>query len=307
MRKLLLVANPSSSGFTGAAFREVEATLGDGYLVTTVWPNSPAESRQAAADAANEGFSVVAAMGGDGVAHHVANGLAFTGTALGVIPTGTTNVVARILGVPMKPGLAASRILSGHRRMMSLAHISTESPLAARSEYAVFSLGMGLDADVVAVSDQRPAAKYHFSSLNFATIAATQVVKKYRMRPADMLVECAGERVHASSVLVQVHDLYTYWGRVPLLLTPDPENGPTALVVERVSVTGTVGLAARGLLRRQMDRQRGIHVFHDFEKLVIHAEPSAAFQADGELLGTADSVEITPAYDALSVIAPAHD
>jgi diacylglycerol kinase family enzyme len=304
MRRLLLVANPSSSGFTGAAFRDVEATLGEGYAVTTVWPNGPAESRQAAADAADDGFSVVAAMGGDGVVHHVANGLAFSATALGVIPTGTTNVVARILGIPMKPAAAAARLLSGHRRMVSLAHIATESPLAARSEYAVFALGMGLDADVVAVSDQRPAAKYHFSSVNFATIATSQILTKYRNRPADMLVECGGQRVHAVSVLVQVHDAYTYWGRVPLLLTPQPGDGPTAVAIEKVSAAGTIGLATRGLLRRDMDRQRGIHVFHDFEKLLIHAEPSAAFQADGELLGKADSVEITPAYDALSVIAP---
>lgn len=307
MRKLLLVANPSSSGFTGAAFRDVEATLGEGYAVTTVWPNGPAQSRQAAADAADDGFSVVAAMGGDGVVHHVANGLAFTSTALGLIPTGTTNVVARILGIPMKPAAAAARLLTGHRRMVSLAHIATESPLAARSEYAVFSLGMGLDADVVAVSDQRPAAKYHFSSVNFATIATSQVLTKYRNRPADMLVECGGQRVHAVSVLVQVHDVYTYWGRVPLLLTPQPGDGPTAVAIEKVSAVGTIGMAARGLLRRDMERQRGVHVFHDFEKLLIHAEPGAAFQADGELLGKADSVEITPAYDALSVIAPNSD
>ncbi len=304
MRRLLLVANPSSSGFTGAAFRNVEATLGDGFEVTTVWPNGPAESRQAAADAAEEGHSVVAAMGGDGVVHHVANGLAFTGTALGVIPTGTTNVAARILGIPMKPGPAAAHILTGNRKQLSLAHIATESPLAARSEYAVFSLGMGLDADVVAISDRRPAAKYHFSSLNFAAIATKQVLTKYRNRAADMLIECSGRRVHASSLLVQVHDLYTYWGRVPLRLTPEPGDGLTALAIERVSAINTATLAARGILKRNLDRDGRSQVFHDFEKLIVHAEPSAAFQADGELLGNADSVEITPAYDALSVIVP---
>ena len=307
MRKLLLVANPSSSGFTGASFRAVEAALGEGFDVTTVWPNGPAESRQAAEDAANEGYSVVAAMGGDGVVHHVANGLAFTGTALGVIPTGTTNVVARILGIPMKPEQAAARLVAGHRRLLTLAHIATESRLAARSEYAVFSLGMGLDADVVAISDMRPAAKYYFSSVNFAAIAAKQVISKYRSRPADMLVECNGVRVHASSVLIQVHDLYTYWGPVPLRLSPDVGDGLTALAVERVSISAAAGLAARGVLQRRMERQRGVDVFHDFDKMLIHAEPSAGFQADGEMLGKTDSVEITPAYDALSVITPQRD
>ena len=123
----------------------------------------------------------------------------------------------------------------------------------------------------------------------------------------DMLVECGGHRIHAASVLVQVHDLYTYWGPAPLRLTPEHGDGPTALAIERVAVLRAAGLAARGLVRRRMESQRGAHVFHEFEKLIVHAEPAAAFQADGELLGKADSVEITPAYDALSVIAPGRE
>jgi diacylglycerol kinase (ATP) len=304
MRRLLLIANPSASGFTGAALREVEATLARAFAVTTAWPNSPAESRQAAADAAAGGYSVVAAMGGDGVVHHVANGLAFTATALGVIPTGTTNVVARILGIPTNPGKAASRLITGRQQPITLAHIATESPLAARSEYAVFSLGMGLDADVVAVSDQRPTAKYHFSSLSFAAIATKQVFGKYRTRLPDMLVQCEGARVHAATVLVQIHDSYSYWGRVPLRIDPGPVDGLTAVAIERVSPTAAIGLAARGLLRRPMAGHSGAHVFTSLDKLVVEAEPPARFQADGELLGTADSVEITPAYDALNVVVP---
>lgn len=304
MRRLLLIANPSASGFTGAALRDVEATLSSKYAVTTAWPNGPAESRQAAADAAGEGYSVVAAMGGDGVVHHVANGLAFAPTALGVIPTGTTNVVARILGIPLNPRKAASRLVSGMQQPFTLAHIATESQLAARSEYAVFSLGLGLDADVVAVSDQRPAAKYHFSSLSFAAIATKQVLSTYRTRLPNMLVECDGQRVHAATVLVQIHGAYTYWGRVPLRIRPDPGDGLSVVAIERVSATATIGLAARGLMRQPMSKQAGAHVFTDIEKLIVEAEPAARFQADGELLGSTDSVEITPAYDALTVIVP---
>ena len=304
MRRLLLIANPSASGFTGAALRTVEAKLGEAYAVTTAWPHGPAESRQAAADAAADGYAVVAAMGGDGVVHHVANGLAFSATSMGIIPTGTTNVAARILGIPTNPGRAASRLISGRPSPLTLAHIATDSPVAARSEYAVFSLGIGIDADVVAIADRRPAAKYHFSSVNFAAIAANQVVSKYRSRLPNLLVECNGRREHAATVLVQVHDMYTYWGRVPLRLTTDPGDGLTALGVERVSTNKAVSLVARVLLKRPIEKQRGSHLFHDVQKLIIHAEPPAQFQADGELLGSTESVEVTPAYDAISVITP---
>lgn len=305
MRRLLLIANPHASGFTGAALREVEAILGGRYDVTTAWPNSAAESRQAAADAAAGGYAVVAAMGGDGVVHHVANGLAFTPAALGVIPTGTTNVVARILGIPVDARKAASRLIAGRQQPLTLAHIATESRLAARSEYAVFSLGLGLDADVVSVSDQRPTAKYYFSSLNFAAIATKKVITDYRTRLPNMLVQCDGLRAHAVTVLVQVHDAYTYWGRVPLRIAPDPGDGLTAVAIERLSTTAALGLAARGLLRRPMASHDEAHVFTDIQKLIVEAEPAARFQADGELLGTTESVEITPAYDALTVITPA--
>ena len=140
--------------------------------------------------------------------------------------------------------------------------------------------------------------------MNFAAIAFNQVVKRYRSRLPDMRVECDGRVVHATTVLVQVHDLYTYWGRVPLRIMPEPGDGLTALAVERVTTTRAVGLAARGVARQPMAKQRGAHVFQDLEKLLIHAEPAAQFQADGELLGRAEDIEITPAYDALTVIAP---
>ena len=65
-------------------------------------------------------------------------------------------LVAMALAVFLSIGVYLSEwdpvsLLTGQLRTMSLAHIATESPLAARSEYAVFSLGMGLDADVVAI------------------------------------------------------------------------------------------------------------------------------------------------------------
>ena len=75
MGRLLIIANPAASGFTGAALRTATNALGRRYEVDTAWPTSAAGSREAAAAAASQGYEVVAAMGGDGVAHHVAQGL----------------------------------------------------------------------------------------------------------------------------------------------------------------------------------------------------------------------------------------
>ncbi len=109
MRSAVLISNPSASQFTGGLFREVRDELSQSFDLTTQWPTSPLETSRESLKAATSGVDAVFAMGGDGVAHHVANSLVGSGTALGLIPVGTTNVLARILGVPLNP-LKASRV-----------------------------------------------------------------------------------------------------------------------------------------------------------------------------------------------------
>ena len=63
--------------------------------------NQAGDARRLAAEAAREGFRVVTAAGGDGTVNDVANGLAGTGVALGVLPVGTMNVFAKEHGLPL--------------------------------------------------------------------------------------------------------------------------------------------------------------------------------------------------------------
>ncbi len=303
MRRALLVANPSASGFTGGRFREVLAILGEAYDVTPAWPNGPAESRQSAAEAAEDGTDLVIAMGGDGVVHHVANGLVGTPTALGILPAGTINVVARLLGIPQKTAQAARALLDAEPHRLPVAHMASDSRTGARSEYAVFSLGIGFDADVVGIVEQRPYTKYAMASLSFAKVATSQIIGTYRSRQPNMVVECDGERAYAVTVLVQVHDVYTFFGRMPLRLGP-AGAGPTALAAERLTVLGTLDLVRRAATGSSPAAHRGVKVWSGFEKLVIEADPQSHFQADGELLGPTTSLEVTPMPDALTVLHP---
>ena len=304
MRRLLLVANPTASGFTGALHRDVVAILSEAYEVTRAWPDGPAGAREAAADAVEEGFDAVVAMGGDGVVHHVANGLVHSPTALGLIPVGTTNVLARIYGVSSRPRKAAEAILDAEITTMPVAHVATESAAAARSEYALFSLGVGFDADVVAIAETRPHSKLWFGSLHYARTALRQAFGSYRGRPANLRVECQGDSVDAVAAFVQIHDLYTYFGAVPISLSTEPAEALTAIAIEKVSAPVVASIASRLASRRDMAQTRGAHVWHDFTKIVIRAEPSAPFQADGELLGATDDLEVTPEPDALLILHP---
>ena len=67
-----------------------------------------------AARAVEAGADVVCAIGGDGTVNEVVNGIAGSGVPLAVIPTGTVNVLALELGIPLDPPDACRLAAQGH-------------------------------------------------------------------------------------------------------------------------------------------------------------------------------------------------
>ena len=153
----IILANPSSSGFTGGALRAVLTTLGPD--AEAVWPEDADATVRVAAEAGAEGTTVVA-MGGDGMVHHVARGLVGTPGRLGILPVGTTNVVARLLGIPSDPIAAAGVIAAEHAEHLPTAAATYETMAGTPVERPVlFSLGVGWDAEVVAAAETEPYRK----------------------------------------------------------------------------------------------------------------------------------------------------
>ncbi len=305
MPRLLLIANPLASGFTGAMHREVMEILSGSYDAHSIWPNNPTESQEASAKAAADGVDVVAAMGGDGVVHHVANGIAHSDTALGIIPAGTTNVLGRILGTPAKPVPAARFLATNppHHRI-ALGRIDATGPQGPLSGYAVFAAGLGLDAEVVRQAEARPHKKVWFGGLHYARSAGWMFLSKFRKRLPTMRASSGERKADAVAVITQVHWPYTYFGRTPLRVTPRPITGLSSLIVEKVPPARAVGLAATAVAGRGLERIPGMAVWAGIEELVVSADPPAWFQADGELLGQLTELHLRFAPDALAVAAP---
>jgi len=283
-------------------FRDVAATLSESFDVVAQWPGGPQETREHAATASANGYAVVAAMGGDGVVHHAANGVVGTTAALAVIPVGTTNVAARIFGLPKKPARAAEAIAALPAVPTRLARIESIGDGATTVEYATFAVGVGFDADVVERADRRPHSKLRFGGFHYAESAASALLRDWRGRPANLRVDIEGDRIDGVAVLAQVHHPYTYFGRVPLHITREPVDGLAAVVAEDLKVHRAAEIFGRAVLRRPMSERTGARVFAGFERLVIDAEPPTPYQADGEHLGLSSHVEITPTNGAILVV-----
>ena len=111
--RVLLLYNASAGART--SHRRLPAAIAvleqAGWQVESTATNTPEHAETLARTAAAAGFDIVAAAGGDGTINVVANGLAMAdpdepAAALGILPAGTGNVLARDLGLPVPvPGV----------------------------------------------------------------------------------------------------------------------------------------------------------------------------------------------------------
>lgn len=93
------------------------------YDTQLVTPTDAKDTTRQAHEAAAEGYAVVVAAGGDGTINAVAQALARTRTALGILPLGSANDLAREYGVPAKIELAARRIAERAPRSIDLVEV----------------------------------------------------------------------------------------------------------------------------------------------------------------------------------------
>jgi diacylglycerol kinase (ATP) len=110
--RIALIVNPASGvGRAARLARAVEHRLSLGAVVEVSSGASAAESAALLAAAVHR-YDAVVVLGGDGIVHLALQALAETDTPLGIIPAGTGNDVADVLGYPSDPLAAADAMLA---------------------------------------------------------------------------------------------------------------------------------------------------------------------------------------------------
>ena len=105
MKKIIFIVNPIS----GTQGKELVLNLLDEkidkerYTWDVVYTKRAGHAIEIAAQAAAEKADVVVAIGGDGTINEIGRSLVHTETALGIIPCGSGNGLARHLHIPMEP------------------------------------------------------------------------------------------------------------------------------------------------------------------------------------------------------------
>ena len=142
MKKIVFVVNPIS----GVHSKEGILSLLDERLDNTqyTWEVIATEraghATEIAAKAAEEHIDIVVAVGGDGTVNEVARSLVHTDTALGIVPCGSGNGLARHLHIPMESKKALDVLNIGYRTVIDYGKINGMAFFC--------TCGMGFDAFV---------------------------------------------------------------------------------------------------------------------------------------------------------------
>jgi YegS/Rv2252/BmrU family lipid kinase len=143
--RAVIIVNPTSGTYQQHR-KEIEET--QQYLQENSWQIEIKLTKQAndcqriAREAAEQHYDIVIATGGDGTINDVIQGLAGTETALGILPSGTVNVWAREIGIPINDFVTAREILrNGQTRRIDLGQINDD-------RYFLLMATIGFDAEV---------------------------------------------------------------------------------------------------------------------------------------------------------------
>jgi YegS/Rv2252/BmrU family lipid kinase len=230
----------------------------------------------------------VVAAGGDGTVNHVANGIAGSNAALGILPMGTVNVFAMELGLPSNDlDLCWKIVEAGNVRLVDLP--------SANGKYFVQLGGIGLDAQ--AVKETTLAFKRSLGPLSYL-ISAAQIAAR---QPPKLFINSEDAPVREGS-FVLVGNGRLYGGPFPFFKQAVVDDGLLDVVVfKRLGFLEIIKYLHDVVFSSDI-RVPEIEYFQT-RQLRVSSEQDVPVELDGELAGSCP-VDFEMHEKGLSVLAP---
>ncbi len=223
--------------------KRLRATVRDlsklaGWAHPAFYPTTLQDAGQlATAQALARGVDVVMVAGGDGTVRAVAEAMAGTGVPLAILPSGTGNLLARNLGLPLgEPTDMVSAAFGGFTHPIDIGWATLTRADGETVEHAFVVLaGIGLDADMIA--NTRSDLKRSVGWIAYVDGAARSLAGA---RPFRSVYQIEDGRLHST----KVHSiLFANCGTLPagIALIPDASIADGTMDVAVIQPTGMLG------------------------------------------------------------------
>ena len=158
-----------------------------GWRIDVERTQQPGDVQLLSAEARAAGYEVVLTAGGDGSLNEAANALVNSGVALGTLPSGTVNVWARQIGLPIPAPLYPTHMADTARALCT----GLVRPIdlgRTNDRYFLLWSGAGLDAYVTSKIEPRPPWVKRWGVLGYGLRAAWLAVQ-YRGTPMTIEID----------------------------------------------------------------------------------------------------------------------
>ena len=307
MPRFKIIVNPVAGRGEGEkAFPVIQKLLEDlGLDFDMQRTEAPGHAIQLAEQAALEGWDVVTAVGGDGTANEVLNGLARarlngdSQAALGVITVGRGNDFGFGVGIPPDIELACRSLAQDQRRWLDVGCVRGGDYPQGR----YFGNGVGIGFDAVVGFEALKLKRLHgFPSY---IVAALKTIFLYFHAPT-LQIEFNDQALLQPSLMVSIMNGRRMGGGFMMAPQGKTDDGLFDLCIAgQVSRIGIFGLIPRFMQGTQAGHP-AIHTARAAKVTVTAVQGSLPAHADGETLCTAGQkleLEILPKM--LQVIVPA--
>jgi diacylglycerol kinase (ATP) len=267
MDKIGVVVNPYSGG--GAAGRiEPWLRLRLGPRLEMVEVGGPVDVAAWARERADAGFERIIVIGGDGTFRSVAAAMIGVETPLGLIPAGTNNNIAGVLGLPSELHEAAEMALQDDAEWVSAGRVG---------DYVFFEgAGVGLEADLWPLGEA--VVRHQFRELLSAPLSLAQD------RGVELDIRLDSETITVRAFTLSISN--TPMTGAHLKLAPGIDIRDPLLYMTVYHDLGRLDLllAARGL--QQGHQGHGYKaVRYPFMRAHVEATKRLHVHADGTLIG----------------------
>lgn len=296
VRRCAVVVNPTkvSDGFHDAITGRLDETGWAEPMWLETTEDDPGRSMTKSAREA--GVDLVVAAGGDGTVRVVADGLAGSGIAMGIVPAGTANLLARNLGLPMAEAEAIDVALGGRTRPIDLIAITVDD--REREHFAVMA-GIGVDAMIM--DEVRPELKARIGSAAYFVA----VGKALGRLPIPLTVRIDDRRVHRRrrAMVCLVGNVSQLPGNITLLPKATPDDGRLDVYVASPHrITHWLWVFVR-LVTRYRRGDDKVDEWQGRRVEVRLAEPDS-YQLDGDVAGDMQRMVAEVRPEALIVCVP---
>lgn len=254
------------------------------------------DATRIARSAANAGYDVVFALGGDGTVNEVLNGILESNTALGVLPFGTANVWAKELGLPQNDIAGAVRL------QLDAPAAAIDVGLVQGKDYGprAFLLwcGVGFDAHITAEVEPQRALKRRLGAVMFLLFGARAA---FTFRGQRARIEIDGHNRRARLLLALVSNAQLYGGVVRISPQAKLDDGLLDIAVFRGTGTWrTAWHLVRVFLGWHLN---AVDVEHYKSREITIRAPRLPVHVDAEPIGVTP-VKITLKDRAVHVLVP---